>query len=90
LITQVSYNFVALPIIGKFVRLPVAAVLIGVLAGVAMGNILLAFLVVPILSTLTIIGGYLLAKVAGREVSPELEIEAGKEAGFFSQMLSEK
>jgi hypothetical protein len=58
LMTQISYNFVALPVIGKFVWLPVSAVLIGVLAGVAMGDILLAFLVVPILSTLTIIGGF--------------------------------
>ncbi len=87
-ITQVTYNFFALPVVGKFVRLPVAAVLIGVLAGMAMGNILVAFLVVPILSTLTIIGGYLLAKVAGREAGLELESEMSKEPGFFSQMLA--
>jgi predicted PurR-regulated permease PerM len=86
-ITQVSYNFVALPVIGKFVRLPVAAVLIGVLAGVAMGNILLAFLVVPILSTLTIFGGYLLAKVAGREQDLENVPEDHKKVGFFSQLV---
>jgi predicted PurR-regulated permease PerM len=86
-ITQFSYNFIALPVIGKFVRLPVAAVLIGVLAGVAMGNILLAFLVVPILSTLTIFGSYLLSKVAGREPGPAYVPEDHKEVGFFSQLL---
>ncbi len=89
-ITQISYNFVALPVIGKYVRLPVAAVLIGVLAGVAIGNILLAFLIVPILSTLTILGGYLLSKVAGREPDTKQVPEDRKEAGFFSQLLFQK
>jgi predicted PurR-regulated permease PerM len=89
-VTQVSYNFVALPVVGKFVRLPVAVVLIGVLAGVAMGNILLAFLVVPILSTLTIIGGYLLSKITGRVPYPEITADAGEAAGFFSQLAAEK
>jgi predicted PurR-regulated permease PerM len=86
-ITQVSYNFIALPVIGKFVRLPVAAVLIGVLAGVAMGNILLAFLIVPILSTLTILGSYLLSKVEGREPDSVSVPEDHPEVGFFSQLL---
>jgi predicted PurR-regulated permease PerM len=87
-ITQVSYNFVALPVIGKFVRLPVAAVFVGVLAGVAVGNILVAFLTVPILSTLVIFGGYLLSKVEDRPY-PAMEPDDRKEAGFFSQLLVE-
>jgi predicted PurR-regulated permease PerM len=88
-ITQISYNFVALPVIGKFVRLPVAAVLIGVLAGVAIGNILLAFLIVPIMSTLTILGGYLLSKVVRREPGSEGVPEDQKAVGFFTQLLSQ-
>jgi predicted PurR-regulated permease PerM len=88
LITQISYNFFALPIIGKFVRLPVAAVLIGVLAGMALGNILLAFLIVPILSTLTILGSYLLSKITGQEYFSGTPADSGKDSGFFSQILS--
>jgi predicted PurR-regulated permease PerM len=87
-ITQVSYNFIALPVISKYVHLPVALVFISVMAGVATGNILLAFLVVPILSTLTILGGYLLSKIVYREISPEIPIEDRKKVGFFSQLLS--
>jgi len=87
-ITQVSYNFIALPVIGKFVRLPVAAVFAGVLAGVAVGNILVAFLTVPILSTLAIFSGYLLSKVEDRPYLA-MEPDGRKEAGFFSQLLVE-
>jgi predicted PurR-regulated permease PerM len=87
-ITQVSYNFIALPVVGKFVRLPVAAVLVGVLAGMSAGNIMLAFLVVPILSTLTIIGGYFLSKITGRE-APTIPEDAEKSPfGFFSQLMA--
>ncbi len=90
LITQVSYNFIALPIVGRFVKLPVAVVFIGVLAGVALGSIMLAFLVVPILSSLTIIGGYLFAKVAQKEpLTSPAEPETGP-PGFFSQFLADK
>lgn len=89
-ITQISYNFIALPIVGKFVRLPVAVVFIGVLAGVALGNIMLAFLAVPILSTLTIIGGYLLSKVAQKEFPVTgAESKTGL-PGFFSQLMADK
>ncbi|MCZ7551885.1 MAG: hypothetical protein B6D39_03985 [Anaerolineae bacterium UTCFX2] len=90
LVTQISYNFLALPIVGKYVRLPVAVVFVGVLAGVALGSIMLAFLAVPILSTLTIIGGYLLSKVAQKEI-PVTPAESETDLpGFFSQLLADK
>jgi predicted PurR-regulated permease PerM len=89
-ITQVAYNFIALPVVSKFVRLPIALVFITVLAGVATGNILLAFLVVPILSTITIIGGYLLSKIVKREIGIGIESGPGNKVGFFSQLLSGK
>jgi predicted PurR-regulated permease PerM len=44
-ITQVTYNFIALPIVGRYVQLPVSVVFVGVLAGLALGSIVLAFLV---------------------------------------------
>jgi hypothetical protein len=57
------------------------------MAGVATGNILLAFLVVPILSTITIIGGYLLSKVVKRDINIGIAAEESKKAGFFSGLL---
>jgi predicted PurR-regulated permease PerM len=86
-ITQVTYNFFALPIVGKYVKLPTALVFVGVLVGVALGNIALAFLAVPILSTATIVGGYIVAKIAQREPFPGETLPDPPEAGFFSQLL---
>jgi predicted PurR-regulated permease PerM len=86
-ITQVTYNFFALPIVGKFVKLPTAVVFVGVLIGVALNSIILAFLAVPILSTVTIVGGYVLAKVAQREPFPGETLPDPPEAGFFSQLV---
>lgn len=87
IITQITYNFFALPIVGKFVKLPTAVVFVGVLIGVALGSIILAFLAVPILSTVTIVGGYVLAKIAQREPFPGETLPDPPEAGFFSQLL---
>ena len=88
LITQVTYNFFALPIVGKFVKLPTAVVFVGVLVGVALGSIILAFLAVPILSTVTIVvGGYVLAKVAQRKPLPGQEVPEPPVEGFFSQLV---
>jgi predicted PurR-regulated permease PerM len=89
-ITQISYNFIALPVVSKYVRLPIALVFVTVLAGVATGNILLAFLVVPILSTITIVGGYLLSKVVKREIGIGIVSDDSNKGGFFSQLLSGK
>ena len=50
-IAQVTCNFFALPIVGKFLKLPTVVVFVGVLVGFALGSIVLAFLSVPILST---------------------------------------
>ncbi len=86
-ITQLTYNFLALPIIGRFVKLPTALVLVGVLVGVALGSIVLAFLAVPILSTLTTVGGYILSKIAQREPFPGEDLPDPPEEGFFSQLL---
>ena len=86
-ITQVSYNFIALPIVGRYVKLPVAAVFVGVLVGLALGNIVLAFLIVPILSTLRLLGSYILSKVMRREPFPGEMLPESSEVGFFSQLL---
>ncbi len=89
LITQGLYNFVGLPITSKFVKLPVAVVLIGVLTGLAQGSLLIAFLTVPIISTIITVGSYALAKVTAREPFPDQALPADPEPGFFSQLLFE-
>lgn len=70
IITQVAYNFILMPILGKAVRLPVSVVLVGVLASFAVNNILFAFLVVPVLASLRIIAEYLYAKFQRRDPYP--------------------
>ncbi len=87
LITQGLYNFVGLPITSKFVKLPIAVVLIGVLTGLAQGSLLLAFLTVPIISTIVTVGGYLLSKAAARDPFPGQALPVEPEPGFFSQLL---
>ncbi len=87
LITQGLYNFVGLPITSKFVKLPVAVVLIGVLTGLAQGSLLLAFLTVPIISTIVTVGSYLLSKITVRDPFPNQNLPAHPEPGFFSQLL---
>jgi predicted PurR-regulated permease PerM len=86
--TQVSYNLIAVPIIGRFVRLPASVVLISVLVPVIMGNFLLAFLIVPILSSLTIAGGYLMAKTTSRDPYPGEQAPAVPEEGLFGQLIA--
>lgn len=87
LITQGLYNFVGLPITSKFVKLPVAVVLIGVLTGLAQGSLLLAFLTVPLISTIVTVGAYLLSKVTARDPFPGQDLPVEPEPGFFSQLL---
>jgi predicted PurR-regulated permease PerM len=87
LLVQITYNFIALPIIGRFVDLPVWAVLLGVLASLAWGNVLLAFLIPPLFGTLRLFGGYVLAKAQRRPPFPtEPEPEAST-SGFFSRLF---
>jgi len=85
--TQITYNFIALPIVGRYVKLPVSVVFVGVLVGLALGSIILAFLVVPILSTLRILGSYILSKAMEREPFPDEVLPESPQPGFFSQLF---
>lgn len=89
-VTQGAYYFIALPVIGKLSKLPTVLVFIGVTAGLATGNILLAFLSVPILSTIMIGGKYVLSKIIGLDQVPGQELVESAEPGFFSQLLVAK
>ena len=86
-VTQLSYYLVALPIIGKLTKLPTALVFIGVTIGMLGGNILLAFLSVPILSTIVILGKFLLSKVLRLDHIPGQPLVEATQPGFFSQLL---
>lgn len=87
IICQVSYNFVALPVIGKLVRLTYWVTLAGVMMGFAFNNILFAFLVIPLFSTLRLVYTYVLAKIVGREPFPGRERPDASSSGFLSQLL---
>ncbi len=85
--SQLVYNVISPPLVGKSVKLPVIVVVVGVLIGMALGGILAAFLVVPIISTMKLMFSYLLAKVGLQEPFPG---ESPPEAkGFFAQIASE-
>jgi predicted PurR-regulated permease PerM len=86
--TQVAYNFIAVPVIGRYVRLPAGLVLIAVIVGVGTGNFLLAFLIVPLLSSLRIAAGYLLAKSRGLEPYPGEDPPATPEEGLFGLLAA--
>jgi predicted PurR-regulated permease PerM len=87
IICTIAYNFGALPVIGKLVRLPYWVTFAGVLLGFAFNNILLAFLIIPLFSTMRIVYTYFLAKIIGREPFPGVEKPLGPAKGFLSQFL---
>lgn len=87
IICTVAYNFGALPVIGKLVRLPYWVTLAGVMLGFAFNNILLAFLIIPLFSTIRIVYTYFLAKIIGVEPFPGFEKPAGPATGYLSQFV---
>ncbi len=87
IICTIAYNFGALPVIGKLVRLPYWVTFAGVLLGFAYNNVLLAFLIIPLFSTLRVVYTYFMAKIIGQEPFPGLEKPSGPAKGFLSQFL---
>jgi predicted PurR-regulated permease PerM len=88
LTTQIAYNLIAVPIIGRYVRLPASLVLIAVLVGVMTGNFLLAFLIVPMTASLRIAAGYMMAKSRGLDPYPGEAAVAAPEEGLFGQLVA--
>ncbi|HYO88953.1 MAG TPA: AI-2E family transporter [Candidatus Limnocylindrales bacterium] len=86
-ITQGTYYFVGLPLTGRGVRLPIAVVLIGSVAGLATGSLLFAWLTVPIIASLRILLGYLIAKANGLDPFPNESVPT-EEGGFLRQLLA--
>ncbi|GAB4436630.1 MAG: hypothetical protein Kow00120_03750 [Anaerolineae bacterium] len=70
---QVIWNVVAPKILGEAVDLPLAVIIVGVFIGSALGGILGAFLVAPIMGTIRVILLYLFSKIGGVDPFPGRE-----------------
>ena len=90
IITQATYYFVGLPITGRGVKLPIAIVLIGSMAGLATGSLIFAWLTVPIIASLRTGLGYLIAKANGQDPFPGEPMPEGPAHGFLSQLIGPK
>jgi predicted PurR-regulated permease PerM len=77
-VSQIIWNGIAPRILGSVVSLPVPVVILGVVIGTAVGGVLGAFLIVPILGSLRLIVLYMLAKIGKRnpfpEIAPEIDV----------------
>ncbi|HVO70832.1 MAG TPA: AI-2E family transporter [Aggregatilineaceae bacterium] len=72
-ISQLIWNIVAPKIMGDAVKLPLPVILIGIFIGAALGGILGAFLITPIIGTVRVITAYLLKKIARQDPFPGQE-----------------
>lgn len=88
LVTQGVYFGIGLPLTGKMVKLPVVVVMLGAMIGISTGNLLVAFLAVPLISTFKVFGSYLLAKALNLEKAPIDEFEVDNDPGFFNQLMT--
>lgn len=68
--SQVIWTVVAPKILGDAVAIPLPFIILGISVGLAVGGILGAFLIVPILGTIRIIFSYIIQKLAGRDPFP--------------------
>lgn len=75
IITQIIWNAVAPAIMGDALNLPMVVIILGVFVGAAVGGVLGAFLVAPVVSMLRIIAEYFIAKIAGNDPFPQEEGE---------------
>lgn len=87
LMTQAVYYGIGLPLTGKMVKLPVVVVMLGAMLGLSTGNFMIAFLAVPVISTVKVIGSYLLAKALDMDENPSQGFQLDKDPGFFSQLM---
>ena len=86
LISQVIWNVVAPMILGDILDLPVPVIIVGVFIGAAVGGILGAFLVAPIMSSLRLIAFYLLSKIYANDPYPGQQPAVALGEGFFGQV----
>jgi predicted PurR-regulated permease PerM len=75
IITQIIWNAVAPAIMGDALNLPMVVIILGVFVGAAVGGVLGAFLVAPVMSMLRTISEYFMAKIGGQDPYPQEEGE---------------
>jgi len=76
LVSQVIWNVVAPKILGDALDLSLPVIIVGVFIGAALGGVMGAFLVAPIVSTLRVLVLYALRKIAQEDPFPGLEPRA--------------
>lgn len=70
ILTQVVWNIVAPMILGDALDLPLPVIIVGVFIGAAVGGILGAFLVAPIMGTLRVVAEYVFHKIRQEDPYP--------------------
>ncbi len=70
IISQLIWNGVAPKIMGDAVSLPLPVIIVGIIIGTALGGVLGAFLIVPILGSLRVVLLYIISKVNQQEPFP--------------------
>lgn len=70
IVSQIIWNVVAPKILGDALDLPLPVIIVGVFIGAAVGGILGAFLVAPVMGTIRVIVVYLLYKLAMQDPFP--------------------
>ena len=70
IITQIIWNVVAPKILGDAVNLPLPIIIVGIFIGTALGGILGAFLITPIIGTVRAIVVYVLRKIEQQNPFP--------------------
>lgn len=86
-ISQVIWNVIAPAIIGDALNLPMPVIIVGIFLGTAIGGILGAFLVAPIISTGVILVRYLIAKISAVDPYPGEEPDVALGEGYLTSMI---
>lgn len=91
IVSQLIWNVIAPSILGEAVNLPLPVIIIGVFIGGALGGILGAFLVVPIMGTLSVLLAYVLSKLTLRDPYPEMaNVERKRSLFEFGRVLAQR
>jgi predicted PurR-regulated permease PerM len=72
-ISQIIWNVIAPKIMGDAVSLPLPVIIVGIFIGTALGGVLGAFLITPILGTVRVITVYVLNKIERQDPFPGQE-----------------
>jgi predicted PurR-regulated permease PerM len=87
ILTQIAHTVIQPLTYGEAVDISATSMVVGVSLGLALGGILGAFLVVPIIGTLRILVHYLMSKVTQRDPYPDEEMPDPSGEGFFSEVF---